>query len=71
MRDPRTPIVRKVFLYPASGGEPHIAELTFNEAGAKHRHEIYSTAIDLRDFMAPTCTAVVSKMLTSKISQTR
>jgi hypothetical protein len=49
-RDPRAPIVRKVFIYPANGDEPHITDMTFNEAGAKHRYGLYTTAVDLRSF---------------------
>lgn len=47
-RDPRESIIRKVLLYPASGEEPHIVDMTFSEAGSCHPHAIYSRSVDLR-----------------------
>ncbi|KAG6916390.1 hypothetical protein DXG01_007063, partial [Tephrocybe rancida] len=46
--NPLATITRNVLRYPANGEEPHITSMEFSEAGAKHRHGFYTTAVDLR-----------------------
>lgn len=62
-RDPRAAIIRKVFLFPANGDEPHIIDMEFNEAGAKHPYGHYTTAVDLRAFYGNQMRATRIQML--------